>query len=286
MKIDYNIPPLHQTEADVRLADAMLFAALKQTLDEKIEPYSSLYPHSDDRPLWGPDPFFEDRVGLHRRQAAYRNKDVLEALGGGTAVSGNQIQAEMDRLSADGIGTSMRNMKDPAHKKRFLEPGAEFSSQASAIEATLEDTVLIHPHYQTLYERRYLVVAGQIAGETPLFFCDENPLLLLDPGNRTRQCARNWGALEEGNPEWIACQRNAVEDLLSKIPMASGSIEVGLVPDKKGAMLPRILEVTPARPGSVDILFADPVAYAEMIARHLPEIEPRFSGEDSPEFLT
>ncbi|ETX13331.1 hypothetical protein OCH239_10840 [Roseivivax halodurans JCM 10272] len=284
MKIHYNIPPLHQMEPDIRLADAMLFAALSSALGERIQPYSSLHAFRGDGPLWGPDPYEERTAAMALRRAPYHNAFVQEALGGSVIVPACKVQAEMDRLSRAGLGAAVRNMLDPSNRKRFLAPGSSFGISQDHIRVNGTDPVLVHPNRDTHHERRFLVVAGEIAGESPLFFCGEDPALLLDPANRRREARTPWSELEDADPERLARQREAVERLLRDYPLVSGAIDVASAEGPDGTERAHVVEVTAARPGGVDIFFADPVVYAETVAAHLAELEPDVSGDDELAF--
>jgi len=123
--------------------------------------------------------------------------------------------------------------------------------------------------------RRFLIVAGEIAAETPDAYSEEDPARLLDP--RNRMCEPAGGFMSElvpANPGHLALQRAAVETLLRDYPMVSGAIDVGIVVAEDGTKRAQIDQVWAAPPGGAYTLFADPVAYAAKIAEHLRVLEP------------
>ncbi|MCE6958054.1 hypothetical protein LAZ40_03160 [Cereibacter sphaeroides] len=281
--IDYNISPFHQDEADVRLADAMLFAALKSALGDRIEPFNSIHDRKGDRPLWGPDPWKNEAAGMRMRRAAYEEPAVVAALGRGKFLPAHEVQAEMDRLAAQGSGAAIRNMVDPANRKRFLPPGSRFDGvNREHIRADGPGfTILVHPYRQACWERRFLVVAGAIVAESPLRFCEEEPAMLLDPQNRLREARDPWRPLEEPDMDRIGLLHAAADALLRDWPLVSGAIDVGMVDGPDGPRA-QVTEVTAARPGDVGILFADPVAYARAIAENLFLLEPSLAEDPFP----
>ncbi|EPX84779.1 hypothetical protein [Salipiger mucosus] len=279
MKIDYNIPPF-ETEADVRLADSMLYAALVEELGDIIEPFATLHEHSGDRPLWGRDRFRNRVSRIAECVHAYSDPSVLSALDDARIVSRHAVADEMDRLARQGVGAVLRNMRDPVERVRFCQPGDRFESHATAIGADRYDhDVLVQSNRDLKYLRRFLVVGGVIAGESPVRHCSETPLDVLDPENRDRQSRLPWSELEPGDTDAFALQREIANGLLSDFPLASGAIDVGLCDDPDVGPAAYIESVTAGRPGDLDTFFADPRTYARAIAENLHLIEPAFAIE-------
>jgi hypothetical protein len=279
--IRYNISPLHQLEPDLRLADAMLFAALKSALGDRIEAHSSIHEYHEDAPLWGLD-HYEDSATLQRRAAAYREPAVLAAIQG-VIVPARQAGRQMDALAAKGIQPAMLSMADPIERRYFpglkgpfAGPGGVFERQKDRLRIKdPEDDVCIHAHYDMIAGRRFLIVAGEIAAESPNAYSEEDPAQLLDPENRKREPADGFmSELVPANPAHLELQRAAVETLLLDYPMVSGAIDVGIVVAKDGTKRAQIEQVWAAPPGGAYTLFADPVSYAAKIAEHLRVLEP------------
>lgn len=273
MQIHYNISPFHQMEPDMRLADSMLYAALKSELGDRIQIFSSLQDFKEDGPLWGMDHYDRPDV-LRRRAAAYRDPAVLAAIEG-VIVPAREAGAVMDEISARGISPAMRSMADPIGQYYVPGAGGQFDKLKDRIRVKSEDEdVLIHPAPETLYERRYMIVAGEIAAEGPCHYCSETPALLLDPANRNRSARNFWEKLEDADPHHLELQRAAVEDLLARYPMTSGAIDVGIAQEPSTDPRALVGQVWAAAPGGALPLFADPIAYAGKIAAHLHVLEP------------
>lgn len=284
--IRYNISPLHQIEPDIRLADAMLFAALKSALGDRIEAHSSIYEYTDDAPLWGLNPY-ENPATLQRRAAAYWEPAVLAAIGGVIVPARDAGQA-MDDLAAKGIQPAMRSMVDPIERRYFPGLKGPFAGPDGVFERlkdrlrikSPDEEVCIHAHYDMIAGRRFLIVAGEIAAESPDAYSEEDPVRLLDPQNRMREPAGGFmSELVPASPEHLELQRAAVEALLREYPMVSGAIDVGIVV-RDGAKRAQIEQVWAAPPGGAYTLFADPVAYAGKIAEHLRILEPDLFDAD------
>lgn len=194
----------------------------------------------------------------------------------------------MDALASNGMRPAIRSMADPI--ERCFYPGREgpFSGPDGVFErqkdrlrlSSDDDEVCIHPAHDLIAERRYLIVAGQIAAETPLTYCNEDPARLLDPENQRREPAGGFmSPLVPADPRHLELQRAEVERLLQAYPMTSGAIDVGILTEG-GSKRAQIEQVWAAPPGGAHTLFADPIAYAEMVAEHLHELEPTLFAEE------
>lgn len=283
MIIDYNLEPF-EVEAGVRLEQSLLYAALHQVLGPAIEPWATIHAHEGDRPLWGRDRFGSNSRRVAEVQETYSDPHVLKALGDARIVPKHQVQAELDRLYAHGLGAIVRNMREPTMYLRYTQVGDDFRSHESAISADrYHHDVLVQPNWDLYYLRRYLVIAGEIAAETMIAHNDEESLMLLDRENRDRMTKNTFDGshrFESGNQDWFAAQRAEAERLLSRYPLVSGAIDVG-IRQVDGDWSAHIEAVTAGKPGQVDIFFADPKAYAEKIAEHLHELEPEFAVESA-----
>lgn len=284
MIIGYNLEPF-EVEAGVRVKQSLLYAALHQVLGtDTIKPWATTYAHKGDRPLWGRDRFGSNARRIAEVQETYSDPHVLEALGDARIVPLHQVQAELDALYARGLGAIVRNMREPSMYRRYTQDGDDFRSHESAISADrYHHDVLVQPNWDLDYLRRYLVVAGEIAAETMIAHFDEEPLTLLDRENRDRMI--RWptdgvSRIEPGNQEWFAAQREEAERLLSRYPLVSGAIDVG-IRQADGEWSAHIEAVTAGKPGQVDTFFIDTKAYAEKIAEHLHELEPHFAVESA-----
>ncbi|MCW3782514.1 hypothetical protein [Defluviimonas salinarum] len=281
MRIDYLSS--NETEPDIRLSDAMLYAALRQELGEMLELFDERRAHDGSNPLWGRDRYRILRCRIEAVAATYAEPAVMAALGDARIVAGHRVQGEMDRLSGMGRGAILRNMRDPAGRLRYTQAGDRYDQHRSAIGAdAYTHDILVQPNLELEFSRRYLVVAGEIAAETPIRFCEAEPLLLLDPLNRNRQARDPWSALEAGDSTWPRMQRKAAEALLADYRLVSGSIDVGLALHLDGSRSAHVEAVTACRPGDSDIYFADASAYARKIAAHLAEIEPSLREHPEP----
>ena len=287
--IRYNISPLHQMEPDIRLADAMLFAALKSALGDKIEAHSSIHEYRDEAPLWGLDHYGDPAI-LRRRAAAYMEPAVLAAIEG-IILPARDAGRAMDALAADGIRPAMRSMADPIERKFFPGLKGPFAGPDGVFERhkdrlrikSPDEEVCIHPHYDTIAGRRFLIVTGEIAAASPDSYCSEDPAQLLDPKNRKREPAGDFmSELVAADPRHLELQRAAVETLLQRYPMVSGAIDVGIVLAENGSKRAQIDQVWAAPPGGAYTLFADPIAYAGKVAEHLNALEPGLFDEEAP----
>lgn len=280
--IDYLIH--NDMEADARLSDAMLYAALRQVLGDRLVPCDAHFHRPRENPAWGPSPYGSIIQRLEEARGPYLDMVVRRHLGEARLLMGCEVQAAMDRSTAAGLGVILRNMSDPVGRIRYCQPGDRYVQHASAIraESCHPSGILVQPNFDLTHVRRYIVAGGEIAAESPYRHCEEEPLLLLDPENRMRQTRDFMSAFEPLNPDWSALQRAAAEALLADHALASGAIDVGIRHLADGRVEARVESVTAARPGAFAILFADPRAYAEKIAENLARIEPELDLEDTP----
>jgi hypothetical protein len=259
----------NEMEPDVRLSDAMLFAALREALGEKIEPMESGRYRAPLDPLWGRDPYRNIASRIETLTAAYREPAVLGALGG-QIVPRHAVQAEMDRLAETGLGAVLRNMRDPEGHVRYCARGDRFAQHETAIRSDRYDhPVLVYPNLNLRFLRRFLVVAGEVAAETPYRHCEETPTDLLNPDAWRLQAEDFMSPLTEEDPVWRDLQRGAADRLLAEYPMRSGAIDVGLRITADGEVTPHVQEVIAAPPGAFDTFFADVRAYACAVAENL-----------------
>ena len=268
-------------EADARLSDAMLYAALRPALGDRLVPCDAHFHRPRGNPVWGPYPFGGIIPRLEEARGPYLDMAVRRHLGEARLLQPDLVQAVMDRFTAIGLGVILRNMTDPVDRIRYCQPGDHFAQHASAILADSRHPsgILVQPNFDLTHIRRYIVAGGEIAAESPFRYCEEEPLLLLDPENRKLQTRDFMSAFEPLNPDWSVLQRAAVEALLADHALASGAIDVGIRHLPNGRVEARVESVTAARPGAFAILFADPVAYAAKIAEHLDRIEPQLACE-------
>jgi hypothetical protein len=273
----------NETEADVRLSDAMLYAALREALGEKIEPMESGRYRAPLDPLWGRDPYRNITSRIDALAAAYREPAVLEALGG-RIVLRHAAQAEMDRLAGTGMGAVLRNMRDPEAHVRYCARGDRFSQHETAIRSDRYDhPVLVCPHLDLRFVRRFLIVAGEVAADTPYQHCEETPTDLLNPDAWWLQAEDFMSPLTEEDPVWRDLQRGEADRLLAEYPMPSGAIDVGLRITADGEVTPHVQEVIAAPPGAFDTLYADVRAYAAAVAEHLFDLEPWLDDQEGLE---
>lgn len=277
--IYYNIPPFNQAEAAHRLSDAALFAALKSKFGDLIEPWNNLQSYTGTHVLWGADPHHEDMEQLQAQQSFFRRPIVLDHLNARIVRAGD-LAAEVARLCEYGHGFAVRNMKDPCHRKRFLPEGYAGKSDAEIDFGigTLDkgDEVLIQEYHNLNYVRRYLVVGGAIAEETPLIFFEERPSMVLDRSLRLCNSRDCWGTPEPAEPDELELQRRAALDLLAHHPITSGYIDVGQYINDGGESLAFIDDVSVCRPGGFFIACADPVTYVDALFDYMCDAYPGF----------
>lgn len=273
----------NETEADVRLSDAMLYAALREALREKIEPMESGRYRAPLDPLWGRDPYRNIASRIENLTAAYREPAVLGALGG-VIVPRHAVQAEMDRMAGTGLGAVLRNMRDPEAHVRYCARGDRFAQHETAIRSGRYDhPVLVYPNLNLKFLHRFLIVAGEVAAETPYRHCEETPTDLLRPGADLLQAEDFMSPLTEEDPVWRDLQRQAAEELLARFPLRSGAIDVGLRITADGEVTPHVQEVIAAPPGAFDTFYADVRAYAAAVAERILMLEPGLEGPEGPE---
>jgi len=272
----------NETEPDVRLSDAMLFAALCEALGDRIEPMESGRYRAPLDPLWGRDPYRNISSRIERLTQAYEDPAVLEALGA-KILPRHAVQAEMDRIARTGFGASLRNMRDPEQFVRHCARGDRFSQHETAIRSDSYDhPVLVCPNRDLEYLRRFLIVAGEVAAETPYRFCAETPTDLLRPDAWRLQAEDFMSPLTEEDPVWRDLQRGEADRLLAEYPMRSGAIDVGLRITADGEVTPHVQEVVAAPPGAFDTFYADVRAYAGSVAENLAVLEPSLADAEGP----
>jgi hypothetical protein len=273
----------NETEPDVRLSDALLYAALKERLGDRLEPVDWGRHRPDRGPAWGRDPFrsLAARTGLI--VAAYEEPAVLDTLGA-RILPRHAVQAEMDRIAGTGFGASLRNMRDPERLVRHGARGDRFAQHESVIGSDrYEHPVLVCPNRDLAFVRRLLIVAGGVAAETPYRFCAETPTDLLRPGADLLQAEDFLSPLTEEDPVWRDLQRGEADRLLARFPLRSGAIDVGLRITADGEVTPHVQEVIAAPPGAFDTFYADVRAYAGAIAENLAILEPSLGDAEGPE---
>jgi hypothetical protein len=272
----------NETEPDVRLSDAMLFAALREALGDRIEPMESGRYRAPLDPLWGWNPYRNIASRIERLTQAYVDPAVLEALGA-KILPRHAVQAEMDRIAEAGFGASLRNMRDPESYVRHCARGDRFTQHESAIRSERYDhPVLVCPNRNLDYLRRLLIVAGEVAAETPYRFCAETPTDLLNPDAWSLQAEDFMSPLTEGDPVWRDLQRWEAERLLARFPLRSGAIDVGLRITADGEVTPHVEGVIAAPPGAFDTFYADVRAYAGAVAENLAVLEPSLADAEGP----
>jgi len=273
----------NETEPDVRLSDAILFAALKEHLGDRLEPASAMRYRPGPEPLWGRDPYRSLAARNRMITEAYEDPAVLEALEA-RILPRHAVQAEMDRIAGTGFGASLRNMRDPEQYVRHCARGDRFSQHETAIRSDKYDhPVLVCPNRSLEYVRRFLIVAGVVAAETPYRFCAETPTDLLRSGADLLQAEDFMSPLTEEDPVWRDLQRQAAEELLARFPLRSGAIDVGLRITADGEVSPHVQEVIAAPPGAFDTFYADVRAYAAAVAERILVLEPGLEGPEGPE---
>lgn len=273
----------NETEPDVRLSDAILYAALKERLGDRLEPVAWESHRPSTGPVWGRDPYRTMAARTRLITDAYEDPAVLEALGA-KILPRHAVQSEMDRIAEAGFGASLRNMRDPESYVRHCACGDRFSQHETAIRSDRYDhPVLVCPNRDLHFVRRFLIVAGEVAAETPYRFCAETPTDLLRPDAWRLQAEDFMSPLTEGDPVWRDLQRDEAERLLARFPLRSGAIDVGLRITADGEVTPYVQEVIAAPPGAFDTFYADVRAYAGAIAENLAILEPSLGDAEGPE---
>jgi hypothetical protein len=272
----------NETEADVRLSDAMLFAALREALGDRIEPMESGRYRAPLDPLWGRDPYRTMAARTRLITDAYEDPAVLEALGA-RIMPRHAVQAGMDRIAGTGFGASLRNMRDPEQHVRHCARGDRFSQHESAIGSDrYNHPVLVCPNLDLRFVRRFLIVAGEVAADTPYQHCEETPTDLLRHGADLLQAEDFMSPLTDEDPVWRDLQRGEADLLLARFPLRSGAIDVGLRITADGEVTPHVQEVIAAPPGAFDTFYADVRAYAVAIRDRLLELEPGIADTEGP----
>lgn len=273
----------NETEPDVRLSDALLYAALKERLGDRLEPVDWGRYRPDPRPVWGREPFRSLAARTDLIVAAYEDPAVLDTLEA-RILPRHAVQAEMDRIAGTGFGASLRNMRDPEQYVRHCARGDRFSQHETAIRSDRYDhPVLVCPNRNLDYLRRFLIVAGEVAAETPYRFCAQTPTDLLCPGADLLQAEDFMSPLTEEDPVWRDLQRGEAERLLDRFPLRSGAIDVGLRITADGEVTPHVEGVIAAPPGAFDTFYADVQAYAGAVAENLAVLEPSLADAEGPE---
>jgi hypothetical protein len=280
-KITYLIS--NETEADVRLSDAMLFAALRQALGDRIEPMESGRQRIPPGPVWGSDPYRSIAARTEILVEAYRDPAVLAALHA-EILPRHAVQAEMARLTQTGFGAVLRNMRDPEQYVRHCARGDRFDQHETAIRSDRYDhPVLVHANLDLRFIRRFLIVAGEVAAETPYRHCEETPTDLLDPHAWAMQAEDFMSPLTQEDPVWRDLQRAEADRLLAEFPLGSGALDIGLRITADGEVSAHLEEVIAAPPGAFATFHADVRAYARAIAENLLRLEPELADPDAEE---
>jgi len=273
----------NETEPDVRLSDALLYAALKERLGDRLEPVSASRYRPGPEPLWGRDPYRSLAARIRTVTEAYEDPAVLDTLEA-RILPRHAVQAEMDRIAGTGFGASLRNMRDPEQYVRHCARGDRFTQHQTAIRSDRYDhPVLVCPNRDLEYVRRFLIVAGGVAAETPYRFCSETPTDLLRPGADLLQAEDFLSPLTDEDPVWRDLQRSEADRLLDRFPLRSGAIDVGLRITADGEVTPHVQEVIAAPPGAFDTFYADVRAYAGAISENLAILEPALGDAEGPE---
>lgn len=267
---------------DVRLSDAMLFAALSETLGDRLDPVAWEYHRPATAPVWGRDPYRMMTARTRLITDAYENSSVLEALSA-RILPRHAVQVEMDRIAEAGFGASLRNMREPEQYVRHCARGDRFSQHEMAIRSDRYDhPVLVCPNLNLRFVRRLLVVAGEVAAETPYRHCEETPTDLLNQDAWRLQAEDFMSPLTEEDPVWRGLQREVADRLLANFPLRSGAIDIGLRITADGAITAHVQEVIAAPPGAFDTFHADVHAYAVAIGDRLLELEPGLTDRGGP----
>lgn len=259
-----------------RVQDATLYYHLDRALNGRMVPCS--FQNAPRHGLtWG-----MDRPGIlpgrrEMAQAAYENSGVLTALGG--SIIPAALVAQRIVVSPEQCLT-IRNLKDPTGCLRHMQPGDDSAAHLRAIGASGDDPVVIHPDFDLRHMRRFMVVAGQITCESPMFFKLD---LANAPGDNFEdlQVDASGNDYMDADPDWRDKQHAAVKELLAAYPLPCGAIDVGLYEDE-GEMRARIDCVTAAPPGGVFPYMADMARHAAKIIEHVDELAPAPSAEMAP----
>jgi hypothetical protein len=281
IRIEYLLT--NETEPDVRLSDSILYAALRERLGDRLEPVAWEHHRPSTGPVWGRDPYRMMAARTRLITDAYEDPAVLEALGA-KILPRHAVQAEMDRIAETGFGASLRNMRDPESYVRHCARGDRFSQHETAIRSDrYGHPVLVCPNRDLHFVRRFLIVAGEVAAETPYRFCAETPTDLLRPDAWRLQAEDFMSPLTEDDPVWRDLQRDEAERLLARFPLRSGAIDVGLRITADGEVTPHVEGVIAAPPGAFDTFYADVRAYAGAVAENLAVLEPSLADAEGPE---
>jgi len=174
-------------------------------------------------------------------------------------------------------------MRDPDLYVRHCARGDRFGQHETAIQSDRYDhPVLVCPNLDLRFVRRYLVVAGEVAAETPYRFCLEAPTELLRAGAWRLQAVDFMSPLTEEDPVWRDLQRGEADRLLAEFPLRSGAIDIGLRITADGEVTPHVEGVIAAPPGAFDTFYADVRAYAVAIRDRLLELEPGLADTEGP----
>lgn len=270
MKIIYMLE--NSAESEVRLADAMLYHHLSMALGEGLESMDSFRTPPQGAILWGRDPLHMDRSRLSKQIEVYRNSAVLHAIGG-EIVPRNAVDAVLSVLSARGSGAILRNMSGPVDRIRYTTQKDVFAQHDQAIGTP--DEVLVQINRDLSHYRRFLVVGGDVAAETPVTFRMAGAFRLS--GDELDFQCRDFNAKPSQAPgAWRETQRTAVDDFLTRYPLESGAIDVGL--SFHGDQVTGHVEsVAAAPPGGFDTYLADPQEYAKAVHVRLIACEPELA---------
>ncbi len=259
-------------EADERLQDATLYLHLERDLGDRLSPVSALHDVPDH--TWGRDWHGTIPARREMARAAYENPFVLSSLGNALIATGT-VAIEAARTIADtfGSGLILRNIKDPVTRIRHTRPGEDILSHLRSIGVAEEDQVLVQPNFELRHLRRFMVVAGSITCESPMFFKHEI-------ANIEGECFTDLQVDESGQgfisrPDaWRHMQYDAAQALLAVYPMVCGAIDVGFVMRDGKPLRARIENVTAAPPGGVFAYMADMARLAERIIEHADALLP------------
>jgi len=262
--------------AEERVQDATLYYHLDRALEGRMVP-CSFQTAPPSGMTWG-----MDRPGIlpGRREmarAAYENAHVLEALDGSiipAALVAQKIAESPEQ------GLTIRNLKDPLGSLRHMQPGDDCSAHLRAIGVSEDNHVVIHPDFDLCHKRRFLVVAGQITCESPMFFKLD---LANAPGDNFEdlQVDASGNDYMGADPSWRDAQYVAVKALLAAYPLPCGAIDVGLY-EVGDEMRARIDCVIAAPPGGVFPYMADMARHSAKIIEHVDALAPAPSAEMAP----
>jgi hypothetical protein len=175
-------------------------------------------------------------------------------------------------------------MRDPKSHSRHCFRGDRFSQHETAIRSDRYDhPVLVCPNRNLEYVRRFLIVAGEVAAETPYRVCAETPTDLLIPDAWRLQADDFMSPLTEEDPVWRNLQRAEADRLLDRFPLRSGAIDVGIRITADGEVTPHVEGVIAAPPGAFDTFYADVRTYAEAVAENLTVLEPSLAEPEGLE---